>query len=222
MGILLIKNTFLFLRFLVVNYMFDNTKMFLLTLVTMSITIVVFTVEGTSKLSLVVSNLGGVDSKRLRCGVGASALAKGRGIVTRCVGGVNDNLSTTIRGDLGGREVRARLVAGISRSLGAPLASVVGCMSLVGQRGPASPGVRRCLHVLSRGSRELGILARSIMRTSGTDAKGVGLRVGSVSFIRVIRRIVKRFRRGFGRGGLAVVMRFASRPSVVCTSNREV
>lgn len=163
-----------------------------------------------------------VTIKGVDCRVPVSKLRKRGGGVTLVVGKVKAKLGGTITRTVGGRHLGASLVAGISRSVGAPLASVLGCINVLERASPTSPGIRSCLGVLRRGTRELGALARSMMRTSGIDDKGVSLRCVSLSLSRVVRRARNRLRRGFRTEGLTVIASLPTRPTIIRISNEEV
>lgn len=166
--------------------------------------------------------------KRQVTGNSCSRPVSAKGVVcrlhtrTRGLGGMRAKITTTMRRGVGDRQFHARLVAGISRSVGAPLASVVGCISLVGGRPARDRAVQRCVRILSQRSGQLGGLVRSLVRTSGTSAKGLPIGPRMYSTAIILARVIKRFSRGTRTGRLRVIMRYPRPPIRVCISNERL
>lgn len=114
------------------------------------------------------------------------------------LGGVRDKFGGTMSRRIGGRHVGARLIAGISRSLHAPLATVVACVSLLGGRG-SRRGEGRCARMLREGSLHLGTLVRSLFRVDGTTDGAVRVGCVGMSLMKLVHRTRLRGRRGVER-----------------------
>lgn len=178
--------------------------------------------HGTHRECRVRRTVRGVTTKTLSAALSIRRFRKRRENVTTSIGGVHTKLDRTVRRQVQGRQVGTSLVAGISRSVGAPLASVIGCISLLGHRGLRGRGTHGCVQILSRGSRQLGRLARSLIRTSGVDSKGVRLSVRAVSLMRLLCRANNRFGRHFRTQKLAVIAGLPRGSIVVQTSKQRL
>lgn len=145
-------------------------------------------------------------------------LPRDLGVLTSSLSGRDYTLRDTIVGTIGSRHAGARLVAGISRSLGAPLASIVGCVSLLRGYSVGSRTTRGCVTIVTSGTGELGGLVRSLVRTSGISSNGVILGGTLLSLGRLTARTVIRRAANFRGTGLRLIFRRPTHGGVISTS----
>lgn len=213
--VLLVGGAFLFLQFLIIGCGFTGAGVFLIILLIVDATAVIFIIRKADGLDLIMDGLKKISDGELQYKIKTDTLTGKQKVMAEYINNIGSGLDAAVENSLKKERMQTELITNVSHDLKTPLTSIINYVDLMKRENPTDPKIQEYLRILDEKSQRLKVLTEDVVEASKASTGNIKLEMNDIDFVEMVQQVIGEFEEKFQEKNLTMMVHFTDEPSII-------